>query len=144
MMVSESKHFKGQIPSTMGINIYLHNRCFEPMFWRVHRKEILSRTLVRERDTSTYQSTTLLLLIVNKMVGGQNHLPMSENMETMVLSNSKQISLRAAHLAGHLISIADHLSRGKIQHTEWSLSSQVLNQIISIREKPMMDLFASR
>ena len=60
------------------------------------------------------------------------------------LAIQNKIFLRAAHLAGHLNLIADHLSRVKIQHTDWSLNSQVLNQIFNIWEKPMVHLFASR
>lgn len=53
--------------------------------------------------------------------------------------------MKAAHPAGHLNSIADHLSRVKIQHTEWSSTyNQVLNQIFSYWGKPVIDLFASK
>ena len=61
-----------------------------------------------------------------------------------LLEIQNKILLRAAHLAGHLNLIADHLSRVNIQHTDWSLNSQVLNQIFNIWEKPMVHLFASR
>ena len=61
-----------------------------------------------------------------------------------LLAFQNKILLRAAHLAGHLNLIADHLSRVKIQNTDWSLNSQVLNKIFNIWEKPMVHLFVSR
>lgn len=56
---------------------------------------------------------------------------------------SNNIQIQAAHVAGRLNILADHLSRVKIRETEWSLNKSVVQQIFLEWGTPSIDLFAS-
>ena len=51
--------------------------------------------------------------------------------------------ITATHVAGVLNQRADHLSRFRIQATEWMLNRSVVNQIFHCLGRPLIDLFAS-
>lgn len=53
------------------------------------------------------------------------------------------IHMRAAHIAGKMNVLADHLSRVTIRQTEWTLNRQVVQQVFSRLGYPLVDLFAS-
>ena len=57
----------------------------------------------------------------------------------------EQLSSRitATHVAGILNQRADHLSRFRIQATEWMLNRSVVHQIFHCLGRPLIDLFAS-
>ena len=67
-------------------------------------------------------------------------------MKTWVLWNlaiKNQMSLKAVHVAGKDNVLADQLSRHKVLTTEWSLKTEIVQNIFMTWGHPLMDLFAS-
>lgn len=76
--------------------------------------------------------------------GGTKSAPLCyKTWELWHLAIQNNIRLKAAYLAGHLNTLADQLSRVKIQPTEWSLNNQVTQSLFQIWGDPQIDLFAS-
>ena len=59
------------------------------------------------------------------------------------LALDNQMLLKAAHIAGKKIILADRLSRFKAQRTVWTLNKKIAQKLFTIWEVPHIDLFAS-
>lgn len=53
---------------------------------------------------------------------------------------SQNIKLKAAHIAGQLNALAEHLSRVKIRQTEWILNKKIVETFFSNVGTPMIDM----
>ena len=165
-----SKHYSGQVFSTMVRPDHNHNRCFQNWFLGSHEKSDLSglwtKTEAKQHinilemeaviRTIKYflpqlQGQNVLLRCDNTTVvqncqrqGGTRSVSLCyKTWELYQMTIKHRIQIRAAHLAGHKNILADQLSRTKVLPLEWGLNDQIMNKIFAIWGKPMIDLFAS-
>lgn len=80
---------------------------------------------------------------LNKQGGTKSASLCYKTWELWQLAIQHNIRLKAAYLAGRLNTLADQLSRVKIQPTEWTLNNQVVQYLFQTWGSPQIDLFAS-
>ncbi len=87
-------------------------------------------------------NTTVLGLVKNE---GSTHSPQLSDLAREVLTWTDQhdITVIARHIPGRLNVLADHLSRNRISHTEWSLRAQDVEPLWNLWFRPHVDLFAT-
>ena len=88
---------------------------------------------------------TTVVAYINKE-GGMRSGPLCALLwKILTWCSQRQVTLKARHIPGHLIVIADKLSRlGQTIQTEWSLLPGVFQQICNRWHLPQIDLFATR
>jgi len=62
----------------------------------------------------------------------------------MAVVHPKNIWLSVTHIPGIQNEASDRLNRRFIDRTEWQLNPSVFKQLITVWERPDVDLFASR
>ena len=87
---------------------------------------------------------TTAIAYVNKMGGTHSWEANKVAKELWEWAKSRDIWLSAAHIPGVQNTVADFRSRNFKDNTEWSLPSEVFQQITACFFPPMVDLFASR
>ena len=109
--------------------VYLAVQKFLPMLKN-------QKVLVRSDNTTVVQ-------YINKQGGTHSPQLCYQTWDLWNYAIQHKIELKAAHIAGKLNVLPDHLSRLKIRPTEWTLKDSVVEQIFSIWGTPYIDLFAS-
>jgi len=80
---------------------------------------------------------------INKQGGTRSPALCMMTWKLFQILQSMSASITATHLAGRLNVQADHLSRHRVEATEWCLNREVVNQIFLNLGRPLIDLFAS-
>ncbi|VDI03539.1 Hypothetical predicted protein [Mytilus galloprovincialis] len=170
LVVGQSKHYQGQIITPVVSNPHNNNRCFKDRVWGSHEQSDFSRFLVCSRTETTHKSlgigscnsnsTTFPTTITKskcatqmrqhnsrsicKQTGGTKSIHLCyKTWCLMKMAIQNNLTFRAAHIAGKLNVLADHLSRNKIQPTEWTLNNQIVQSVFAMWGEPTIDLFAS-
>ncbi|CAC5417774.1 unnamed protein product [Mytilus coruscus] len=170
LVVGQSKHYQGQIITPVVGNSHNNNRCFKDGVWGSLEQSDFSRFLVCSRTETTHKSvgigscnsnsTTFPTTITKSKCAAQmrQHNSRSGCEQTggtksihlcyktwclMKMAIQNNLTIRAAHIAGKLNIPADHLSRNKIQPTEWTLNNQIVQSVFAMWGEPTIDLFAS-
>ena len=98
---------------------------------------LINKNVLIRSDNST------VVRYINKQGGTRSPQLCMRTWKLWQLALENQIFLKAAHIAGKKNILADHLSRVKIQPTEWSLNKEITHAMFQIWETPHIDLFAS-
>ncbi|CAC5399049.1 unnamed protein product [Mytilus coruscus] len=168
LVVGQSKHYQGQIITPVVGNRH-NNRCFKDgvwgsleqsdfqSFWSVQEQkqhinllelEVVIRTVqhflpqLQNQNVLLKCDNTTVVQYVNKQ-GAQSHYLCYKTWCLMKMAIQNNLTIRAAHIAGKLNIPADHLSRNKIQPTEWTLNNQIVQSVLAMWGEPTIDLFAS-
>ncbi|CAC5368900.1 unnamed protein product [Mytilus coruscus] len=169
-VVGQTKHYQGQIITPVVGNRHNNNRCFKNGVWGSLEQSDFSRFLVCSRTETTNKSvgigscnsnsTTFPTTITKSKCAAQmrQHNSRSVCEQTggtksihlcykawclMKMAIQNNLTIRAAHIAGKLNIPANHLSRYKIQPTEWTLNNQIVQSVFAMWGEPTIDLFAS-
>ena len=98
----------------------------------------------RNNQVLIASGNTSVVAYINKQGGTKSAELCALMWRILTWCHLNNVTLRARHVPGSLIVIADGLSRrNQIQSTEWSLSPQIFKQISKLWESPQVDLFAT-
>lgn len=96
------------------------------------QRQIQNKTVLIRCDNTT------VVYYVNKQGGTK-----SPRLCYKTWAISQNIKLKAAHIAGKLNVLGDHLSRVTIRQTEWMLNKEIVQTIFQMRGHPLVTMFAS-
>ncbi|KAJ8043910.1 TBC1 domain family member 10B [Holothuria leucospilota] len=99
--------------------------------------------LLKNHEVSVLCDNSTTVSYINRQGGTRSTSLCINTWDLLHLCRHYNILIRASHLAGQENVMADALSRGNLQETEWSLSQVWANHIFQIYDKPMLDLFAT-
>ncbi|CAC5420875.1 unnamed protein product [Mytilus coruscus] len=144
--------------SKTGFGGHMNNHIFQG-FWSVQEQKQHINLLELEAVIRTVQhflpqfqnqnvllkyDNTTVVQYVNKQGGHQVNTPLLQDMVSNENGNSNQSDIQSSSYgAGKLNILADHLSRNKIQPTEWTLNNQIVQSVFAMWGEPTIDLFAS-
>ena len=109
----------------------------------VHRALVHFLPVLKNQKVLVRSDNVTVVQYLNKQGGTRSPNLCFRVWNLFLFAIQNQIELRAAHIAGKLNVLADHLSRKQIRPSEWSINNQVINQIFALWNKPLIDLFAS-
>ena len=136
--------------------------CWKPhqKVWHINRLEMLAVFLTLKHFCHTLTNKVVLVRTdnsttchyINKLGGTKSKELCYQLWELVHWCLDKHIQLRAVHVPGLLNQMADALSRNQevsisevqLDQREWSLNSQVVEQLFQRLGTPSLDLFASR
>ncbi|CAC5394217.1 unnamed protein product [Mytilus coruscus] len=170
LVVGQSKHYQGQIitpvvatvtittnASKTGFGGHMNNQIFQG-FWSVQEQKQHINLLELETVTRTVQhflpqlqnqnvllkcDNTTVVQYVNKQGDTKSIHLCYKTWCLMKMATQNNLTFRAALIEGKINILADHLSRNKIQPTEWTLNNQVVQSVFAMWGEPTIDLFAS-
>lgn len=143
--------------SKTGFGGHMNNQIFQG-FWSVQEQKQHINLLELEAVIRTVQhflpqlqnqnvllkcDNTTVVQYVNKQGGTKSIHLCYKTWCLMRMAIQNNLTFRAAHIAGKLNVLADHLSRNKIQPTEWTLNNQIVQSVFAMWGEPTIDLFAS-
>lgn len=86
-----------------------------------------------------------MVAYLNREGGTRSSTLCAHTLKFLGWCHSRQITLKAVHIAGVTNILADDLSRGRTSGpTEWSLAPQVVQTVLKRLYHPVIDLFASQ
>ena len=98
---------------------------------------------LRRHRVTVFSDNSTTVSYINREGGTRSRPLFKATLRLLNLCEILDLRLRATHLAGKLNVVADALSRGKINHNEWSLATAWANHIFSLFGRPHVDLFAT-
>lgn len=101
------------------------------------QRQIQNKTVLIRCDNTT------VVQYINKQGGTKSPRLCYQTWDLWNWAISQNIKLKAAHIAGKLNVLADHLSRVKIRQTEWMLNKEIVQTIFQMWGHPLIDMFAS-
>ena len=99
---------------------------------------------IRGQEVLIQSDNTTVVAYINKQGGTQSHTLCAHALLLWNWCLEHQIGIRAVHLPGLTIGLADLLSRRRVNHNEWSLRQDVADRVFQALGCPQVDWFASR
>lgn len=98
---------------------------------------------LRGHEVTILSDNSTTVAYINRQ-GGTRSRPLFQRIWALLkLCEQLQVTLKASHLAGKENTMADALSRGTFQNTEWCLLQSWADHLFQIYDRPQIDLFAT-
>ena len=112
--------------------------------WAVSRSLEALGPMIFEKNILIRSDNATVVSYINKEGGTKSPTLCLHTRHLILWTKGHGIRLSAVHIPGVQNMLADNLSRGvSLSPTEWTLSSQIFQELIQLRHFPTVDLFAS-